>query len=171
MKLELELNGREEEFEVDADIAGEYIVARKQKPGGRKESRVRLLGRTGSRWTLEIDGRIEDVLVSSQGNQISVDWRNRNYPMRVLSFRERLVELGRHPDLDGTVELRAQMPGKVVQVLKSIDEKVEAGDGLIIIESMKMQNELKSPKTGRVVTCCVKEGATVNAGDLLFEVE
>ena len=48
---------------------------------------------------------------------------------------------------------------------------MEMGDGLVIVESMKMQNELKSPKSGRVVKVGVAEGQTVASGDLLFQVE
>ena len=63
------------------------------------------------------------------------------------------------------------MPGKVVRVLVSEGEQVEAGAGLVVVEAMKMQNELKSPKTGRVVRIAAQPGATVNAGEVLVTIE
>ena len=71
----------------------------------------------------------------------------------------------------GPVEVRAQMPGKVIKVLAAPGANVEAGQGLVVVEAMKMQNEMKAPKSGRVVRIHVKEGATVAAGEPLVVVE
>jgi len=57
------------------------------------------------------------------------------------------------------------MPGKVVRVLAAEGTEVEAGQGVIVIEAMKMQNEMKSPKKGRVTKILAPEGGAVNAGD------
>ena len=67
--------------------------------------------------------------------------------------------------------LKAAMPGKVVRVLVQEGDAVEAGHGVIVVEAMKMQNEVKSPKSGVVVKVSVAEGATVNAGEVLAVVE
>jgi acetyl/propionyl-CoA carboxylase alpha subunit len=72
---------------------------------------------------------------------------------------------------DGPVEVRAQMPGKVVKVLVAAGTTVEAGQGLVVVEAMKMQNEMKAPKGGRVVRIHAREGATVTAGEPLAVVE
>jgi biotin carboxyl carrier protein len=71
----------------------------------------------------------------------------------------------------GRAQVAAAMPGKVVRVLVETGAQVEAGDPLVVVEAMKMQNELKSPKTGAVVEIHVAPGATVNAGDVLVVVE
>jgi biotin carboxyl carrier protein len=63
------------------------------------------------------------------------------------------------------------MPGKVVRVLAPEGAEVEAGQGVIVIEAMKMQNEMKSPKKGRVQKIIAPEGTAVNAGDALAIVE
>jgi biotin carboxyl carrier protein len=63
------------------------------------------------------------------------------------------------------------MPGKVVRVLVREKEEVQAGQGVVVVEAMKMQNELKSPKQGIVQKVMAKEGANVNAGDVLLIVE
>jgi biotin carboxyl carrier protein len=65
----------------------------------------------------------------------------------------------------------APMPGKVVRVLVEPGASVEAGAGLVVVEAMKMQNEMKSPKAGSVTSINVEVGGTVNAGDVLAVVE
>ena len=72
---------------------------------------------------------------------------------------------------DGPVEVRAQMPGKIIQVLVAPGDIVEAGQGLVVVEAMKMQNEMKAPKGGRVARVHAREGATVTAGEPLAVVE
>jgi biotin carboxyl carrier protein len=59
------------------------------------------------------------------------------------------------------------MPGKIARVLVQAGEKVEAGQGLLVVEAMKMQNEIRSPKSGTVEHLLVKEGQPVNAGEIL----
>jgi biotin carboxyl carrier protein len=72
---------------------------------------------------------------------------------------------------DDAVRIVAPMPGKVVRVLVEVGSQVEAGAGVIVIEAMKMQNELKSPKAGTVIALNVQSGATVNGGDVLAVIE
>lgn len=67
----------------------------------------------------------------------------------------------------GTAEIVSPMPGKVVRILVQAGAQVEAGDGIVVVEAMKMQNELKSPKAGIVSSVNAAEGATVSAGDVL----
>ena len=63
------------------------------------------------------------------------------------------------------------MPGKIVRIMVSEKDEVKAGQGLLVMEAMKMQNEMKSPKDGNVRKILVAEGATVNAGDILAVIE
>lgn len=72
---------------------------------------------------------------------------------------------------DGPKKIKAPMPGKVVRIIAPEGTSVEAGQGVIVIEAMKMQNELKSPKSGVVKKIMAAEGATVNAGDALAEID
>jgi biotin carboxyl carrier protein len=59
------------------------------------------------------------------------------------------------------------MPGKVVRVLVKQGAAVEAGQGLLVVEAMKMQNEIRSPKSGKIEKLLVVENQTVNAGETL----
>ncbi len=71
----------------------------------------------------------------------------------------------------GPKKLIAPMPGKVVRVLLAENTAVEAGQGILVVEAMKMQNEIKSPKKGVVQKIVATQGTTVNAGDVLAVVE
>jgi biotin carboxyl carrier protein len=66
---------------------------------------------------------------------------------------------------------KAPMPGRVVRLLAAVGDQVEEGQGVVVIEAMKMQNELKSPKAGRVVRVGASVGDTVASGDVLVVVE
>jgi len=71
----------------------------------------------------------------------------------------------------GPRKITAPMPGKVVRLLVHSGDKVEPGAGVAVVEAMKMQNEIKSPKRGTIQKILVDEGVTVNAGDVLAIVE
>ncbi len=71
----------------------------------------------------------------------------------------------------GSAQIKAPMPGKVVRVLVAAGDDVSAGQGVIVVEAMKMQNELKSPRDGRVASVSAREHDTVNAGAVLVTIE
>jgi biotin carboxyl carrier protein len=71
----------------------------------------------------------------------------------------------------GPQKITAPMPGKIVRIMVAEKDEVKAGQGVIVMEAMKMQNEMKSPKDGRVQKILATEGATVNAGDILAVIE
>ena len=71
----------------------------------------------------------------------------------------------------GKISLTAPMPGKVVRVLVAVGDEVTAGQGIVVVEAMKMQNELKAPRAGRVTSIRVKENDSVNAGAVLAVIE
>src|SRR5271165_2057996 len=67
----------------------------------------------------------------------------------------------------GPQKVTAPMPGKIVRVMVAVGDEVKAGQGVIVMEAMKMQNEMKSPKDGKVQKILTSEGSTVNPGDTL----
>jgi biotin carboxyl carrier protein len=74
-------------------------------------------------------------------------------------------------EAEGRQQIVAPMPGKVVRLLVNAGDQVEAGQGLVVVEAMKMQNEIRSPKKGKVERLHVKEGQAVNAGEVLAWVD
>ena len=71
----------------------------------------------------------------------------------------------------GPQKITAPMPGKIVRISVAVGDEVKAGQGVIVMEAMKMQNEMKSPKDGKVRKILATEGATVNPGDTLAVIE
>ena len=71
----------------------------------------------------------------------------------------------------GPAVIRAQMPGKIIKLMVEVGSQVEAGQGLIVVEAMKMQNEVKAPKCGVVKKILTAPDATVAAGETLIVVE
>jgi biotin carboxyl carrier protein len=74
-------------------------------------------------------------------------------------------------EAEGRQQIVAPMPGKVIRLLVNAGDQVEAGQGLIVVEAMKMQNEIRSPKKGKVERLHAREGQAVNAGDVLAWVD
>ena len=77
----------------------------------------------------------------------------------------------RHAEPSGRARLTAPMAGKVVRVCASPGDPIAAGQGVIVLEAMKMQNEVRSPKSGTLAACPVTPGQTVATGQLLAEIE
>jgi biotin carboxyl carrier protein len=84
------------------------------------------------------------------------------------SLRSRNKDVG---DEKGPRKILAPMPGRVVRLLVAENSEVEAGQGIVVVEAMKMQNEIKSPKNGTVKKISATPGAAVNPGDVLAIVE
>jgi biotin carboxyl carrier protein len=85
----------------------------------------------------------------------------------------RSLRSGKHAagDEKGPRKILAPMPGRIVRVLVAENSEVEAGQGVVVVEAMKMQNEIKSPKKGIVKKILATPGAAVNPGDVLAIVE
>ena len=95
----------------------------------------------------------------------------RRYGFEVDDPRSLQGRRGAGAGTEGPRPVKAPMPGRVVRVLVEAGDAVEEGQGVVVIEAMKMQNELKSPKAGRVSRVGVAVGETVGSGDVLAVVE
>ena len=143
------------------------------------------------RWSCRLDGRdVEidailarpDVLSLRIGNtvyeviseRLANDWYlwvgSTRFAAEVSDPRS-LRGRARARDDHGPRKIVAPMPGRVVRLLVRAGDEVELGTGVYVVEAMKMQNEIKSPKKGTVREVLVSEGAAVNAGDVLVIVE
>ena len=149
------------------------------------------LSQVEGRWSCRVNGReVEVDAVLARPNVLSLRLGNKAYEVKcervgsdthlwVGSQRfaaevrdpRSLRSRARDGDEQGPKKLTAPMPGKVVRILVSQGNEVEAGAGVVVVEAMKMQNEVKSPKKGTVQKILVGEGSAVNAGDVLAIVE
>ncbi|WP_260735992.1 biotin/lipoyl-containing protein [Tunturiibacter lichenicola] len=103
------------------------------------------------------------------GDGVVID--GRRFGFEVEDPRSLQGRRGAGAGTDGPRPVKSPMPGRVVRVLIEVGQEVEAGEAVVVIEAMKMQNELKSPKAGRVGRVAVSVGDTVGAGDVLVVVE
>lgn len=149
------------------------------------------LNQVEGRWSCQLDRReVEVDAVLARPNVLSLRLGNKAYEVKcervgadvhIWVGSERFAAEVRDPrslrartpaaDDHGPRKLTAPMPGKVVRVLLDQGSVVEAGAGVLVVEAMKMQNEVKSPKKGTIQKILVSEGAAVSAGDVLAIVE
>jgi acetyl/propionyl-CoA carboxylase alpha subunit len=103
------------------------------------------------------------------GDGVVID--GRRFGFEVEDPRSLQGRRGAGAGTDGPRSVKSPMPGRVVRILAESGQEVEEGQALVVIEAMKMQNELKSPKAGRVARVAVGVGDTVGAGEVLAVVE
>ena len=117
------------------------------------------------------EAEVAECRVSKAQDGLDVSLRGRNHTVAIVDPKR--LRSGQDSDrhLHGLAEITAPMPGKVVRVHIETGASVEKGAGVIVVEAMKMQNEMKSPRAGVVISINVKPGDTVNAGDVLAVVE
>jgi biotin carboxyl carrier protein len=151
--------------------------------------RIVELEREADKWRISLDGNIVDGdVVEIAPNIFSVLLNGKCHEIRITPTASGRLTLqtGRHEftaevvdprawrgrrhralEAEGRQQIVAPMPGKIIRVLVQVGEKVQAGQGLLVVEAMKMQNEIRSPKSGIVERLAVKEGQPVNAGETL----
>lgn len=145
------VDGRSFEVEVRELGDGQYFILL-----GEQLFKVRVENRPGA---LAASGQLEVSLGGQSFEAIVID------PRRLRSGETETAHSG------GIAQIVSPMPGKIVRVLVEPGAQVEAGAGIVVVEAMKMQNEMKAPKSGTVVSINAEVGATVSAGDVLAVIE
>lgn len=157
--------------------------------GSAEKLRVIGLERAAAGWRVTLEGRTVDVdAVAINPNTLSLLMDGKCFEVRVTPSADGKLKLQtgareftaevidprawsgrRHGQVEaeGRQQILAPMPGKVVHLLVKEGDRVEAGQGLLVVEAMKMQNEIRSPKSGIVERVVAKEGQPVNAGEIL----
>lgn len=161
----------------EAEIQGQKVTVELEQVAERVSARV------GNRdYSLEVFSPEEGVYTFLNGDRVyeaqvtalneasmRVQIGSRVVAIRIVDRRQRRSR-AEHA-IEGRQNLVAPMPGRVVRILLQAGDEVAAGEGVVVVEAMKMQNEIKSPKAGRVVEVRIAEGATVNANQVLAVVE
>lgn len=166
MKLEFEIDGQKIAAEFNSaddsaqlNIGGDMLVAEVGQP------------EPGFYVLLLQDRVYRCVLEKSPSGETEVIVNGRRIAVTVRDRKHLRGNTGSGADAAGKVSLTSPMPGKVVRVLREAGDEVEANQGVLIVEAMKMQNEVLSPKAGKVAEIRVSEGQTVNAGEVLAVIE
>jgi len=116
------------------------------------------------------DGRSYEVRVAEIEGGLQARVNGYDYFVEVRDQRDAPPK-SRASGGEGRQKVMAPMPGKVIRVLVKQGDAVEAGQGLVVVEAMKMQNEMRSPKAGRVAQLAAKPGGAVAAGEVLAVIE
>ena len=168
MKLIAETNDKTHEIEIKriddkvfADIDGRKYELEASQP----EPNVYLF---------KHDGKIFQIFVAPRQNTaepFAVNVGNHNFDIQIIDPKRLRGKSNAIGQADGAAEIKTAMPGKLVRVLVTEGAAIKQGDSVLVVEAMKMQNEMKSPKDGIVKEIRFAEGATVNAGDVLAIIE
>jgi len=168
MKLQAEIG--DEKHEVEVRREGGSAFARVND----REYELEVSEPESGVFLFKNDGRITEAFVSLaeiSGGPVQVQAGGRSFEVRLIDPKRLRGSAGQTELGDGAAEIRSAMPGKVVRVLLEDGAAVAKGDGVLVVEAMKMQNELKAPKAGTLTQIKVTEGSTVAAGDVLAVIE
>lgn len=168
MKLEADIEGKQHQIEIKRD--GDKVLA---EIDGRSFD-VEVSEPESGTYLIKNQGKIFEAYVAPRANQsepMKVSVGGREIEVRITDPKRLRGTFGIGEQADGLAEIKTAMPGKVVRFLVEAGTAVEKGDSVMVVEAMKMQNELKSPKNGIVREIRISEGDTVAAGDVLAIVE
>jgi biotin carboxyl carrier protein len=161
MKLEIELGGKTRRVELTR--TGErvqYVLDGKAIEADAVEVLPCI-------YSILMGGQSFEARVESAAAGVRVTVGGREYAVAIRDPRQWQRRRGGAIEAEGRQKAIAPMPGKIIRVLVSAGDAVEAGQGLVVVEAMKMQNEVRSPKRGTVERLLVSEGQTINAGEVL----
>jgi biotin carboxyl carrier protein len=167
LKLKVDVDG--EEFSLEfrkQNGATEYVLSGASSQSGQASVFPTMPGV----FSVLLGNKSIAVAIAHRGSELEVWAGGRRHTVSLRDPRDR-VGKGGSVSAAGPVEIRAQMPGKVIKVLVEQGARVQVGQGVIIVEAMKMQNEMKSPKDGVIAKIHAAEGATVAAGETLMVIE
>ena len=121
-------------------------------------------------YSILINAKSFQVRVESLGPELRAITAGRDLRVVIQDERAWRRNRGGSVEAEGRQQVLAPMPGKIVRVLVSAGDSVRAGQGLLVVEAMKMQNEIRAPKSGTIDRVRVVEGQTVNAGEVVVVV-
>ena len=168
MKLTAEING--ESCEVRIKVDGSRVSA--EVDGRSYELKTRVSG--PGVHLLMLGGRVYECRVEADATRdaaAEIHIGSRAYSVTLIDPKRLRGGRSAGAQAGGTAQIVAPMPGKVVRVLVEQGAQVEVGDSIVVVEAMKMQNEMKSPRAGTVTALHAQAGATVKAGEVLAVIE
>jgi biotin carboxyl carrier protein len=118
-------------------------------------------------YSILLGGQSFEARVEPHGPALRIFVAGREFSAEIIDTRRWRRRRGTALETEGRQQVIAPMPGKVIRVLVKTGDAVEAGQGLLVVEAMKMQNEIRAPKSGTVERLFVAEGQAVNAGEVL----
>jgi biotin carboxyl carrier protein len=171
-RYSVDLAGSEREISVEKLDGNRVRVTH----GGRARvyEAVRVAGSArASTWSLlpEGGGRQQLVDVDGAAPDLTVTVDNQSVPVKLTSARAKVAGRAAPPPKTGPSAILSPMPGKVVKVLVAVGDEVKSGQGVVVVEAMKMENELRASRGGTVAEILAREGMSVDAGALLLVIQ
>ncbi len=154
----------DQQYEIEIDNSGRVLVNGEARD-------VDFLNLGGSLFSVITENRSYEAVIDDDEDKIAVMMTGRLFETQVLDERAMLMLQRRGAPPAGSGEVHAPMPGLIVEVTTEPGAAISQGDTVVILESMKMQNELKSPSDGVVSAIHVESGQAVDKNDLLVEIK
>jgi biotin carboxyl carrier protein len=164
MKLQIEVGGKKRRVELTT-VGERAVWAIDGEPLEADATEV-----SPGIFSILINGESFAVRLERVGEELRAFTGGREFRVLIQDEREWRRNRGGSVEAEGRQQVLAPMPGKIVRVLVSAGDSVRAGQGLLVVEAMKMQNEIRAPKSGRIDRVRVIEGQTVNAGEVVVVV-
>lgn len=157
---------------------GDQVVVRRWEqpsgggnPAAAPETRIDWRRPQPGIYSLLIDGRSYEVFIEETGGRLAVHLLEQAFAIRATDVRRHRRVSADAAVHDGVVRITAPIPGRVARILVSAGQQVARGDGVVVVEAMKMENELRAPRDGVVGGIEVVEGQGVEGGALLATIE
>jgi len=162
MKFNLSIDGEKREFEI-LDKDGEFEFRYEDK---KKNYTIdKLWGR--NILIKDEQNKVYNVFVEKFEEGHCVFFKGRSFTIKDATSRKQVAGF----DIEGEVTIKSPLPGQIKKVFKKVDDEVEEGESILVLEAMKMENEIKSPKKGVLKKISVKEGGSVDPQTELFTIE
>ncbi len=162
MKLQAELNNEKHEIEIKRD--GEKVFAKVDE----REYELEASEVERDVYLFKYNNRVFQTYVAPNG---MVNLGNHQFEVSIIDPKRLRGSGSSEANAAGSSEIKTAMPGKLVRILVEVGAEIKQGEGVLVVEAMKMQNEMKAPKDGIIKEIRFAEGATVNAGDILAIIE
>jgi biotin carboxyl carrier protein len=165
VKYEIQIGKAQRTVEIEPLPGGAFHVQLDGRPVA-----VDAVETTPGTYSILLDGNAQEARVSDDGSDEGLLVHCAGTDFRVRVHDPRSWRGSRHNVLqaEGPQRILAPMPGKVIRVLVNAGDQVEVGRGLVVVEAMKMQNEIRAPKSGRIDRILVGEGQTVRSQEALL---
>ena len=163
MNLSFWLDDKEFRLSVEEKVKNDIQVSL-----GKRKYHVSVEFLSSDEILLNIDGKIHNIIINSNSLFYSVYVDGRFFKIEKKSVSQILGEKGAKPKKR---DIKTSMPGRIVKVFLKEGEKVKEDQAVLVLEAMKMQNEIKSPQSGIITKINLAAGDSVEAGSLLFSVE
>jgi biotin carboxyl carrier protein len=164
----------------------EYVVTHKDKRNlikisanseitiNGKSHHYELIVLNNSTFRLRIDQKIYDISPSKiDNNRFSISLEGYTFEtVAMTTLQERASKvIEQTGSAHKLKEIKAPMPGMILKIKKKVGEQIEAGESIIILEAMKMENDIKSPSSGVIKNIYITESSAVEKGAKLFSIE